>query len=253
MRHYIFDSVFFWFLVCHAGPVAAQIVNVLSESNAALENGFSGHGELSFEQRRDASSYRIVTASMQNYMRQQDHVVMFLLSRDYGEQNDELFSNSSFAHLRYRYLWTPSWEWEWFAQFDKNPFRRLSSRRLIGTGPKYKVNGGQNLDVSLGFALMREFEIYEGEIPDEDRYRWSIALQTGYQYDDRLSLQLAGYYQPETANLKNARVSGTAAMVFSIKQGVEFKLSYQSSRDATPPSGVPKIQSKLTNSLVYHY
>ncbi|MFC1610533.1 DUF481 domain-containing protein [Myxococcota bacterium] len=143
------------------------------------------------------------TASLSAAYRKDKHLVFFMASNQYGTNDDVVYINRTFEHIRYRRTLLEWLSVEGFGQHALDEFRHLKARTVLGGGPRFTVNPIDGIEVSLGTAYMVEYEVFspfegwEHATPKpEINHRWSSYIQIGYQIQEDLSIHHTTYAQP---------------------------------------------------------
>jgi len=239
-----------------------QIVNVSQVANRDVKEGFSLTADLSWERKLGNSDLSVFAAKATAFYRFSEHMFVMILDREYGVQNQAAFSDRSFQHLRYRYQWQPFIALESFLQHDRNQFRRLDSRTLIGAGPRFALLITESQQLHLGIAPMKEIEIYEADsaLTDEplitkreENIRLSMSLGYRLSLSDQLSLSNTGYWQPLAKDHDNYRVLNDASLTLNITKLLALRFSGMVTHDSNPPPGIRKTDHQYKNSIVLNF
>lgn len=245
-----------------ASKSLAQIVNVAQVANREVEEGFSMTADISWERRFGNVDLSNLGGNVKGFFRHQDHLLILMLEREYGIQNEASYTDRSFQHLRYRYQIMPSMTWELFLQHDRNQFRRLASRSLIGSGPRFRVLHGESQQLFLGVAPMYEVEEFEevstlSEEPlieaKREQLRVSVSLSYSLQLAPNLIFSNTGYWQPIARDPDKSRLLNDAALTIQVTEMLGFRLTATVTHDANPPAGVRKTDQSYKNAIVVKF
>lgn len=250
------------YLIIYSQPASAQIVNVAQLVDQEVREGFSLSTELSWERRLGNSDLSTLAGKATTYFRHSDHLLILILDREYGIQNQETFIDRSFQHLRYRYQFSDWVEVESFIQHDRNRFRRLASRSLIGAGPRFAlVQTDQHL-LYLGIAPMYESEEFETDsfVSDaplvrrtENNVRISSSLSYRFQLADHVIFGNTAYWQPIIDEQDRYRLLNDTSLTLHITKRLGLGFSATLTHDTDPPAGVRRTDHHYKNSLIINF
>ncbi|MFW7380744.1 MAG: DUF481 domain-containing protein [Oligoflexus sp.] len=239
-----------------------QIVNVAQIANRDVKEGFSLSTDLSWERKQGNIDLSVLTAKATSFYRHSDHLLLLILEREYGVQNSSALSDRAFQHLRYRYQWLERVTLETFAQHDRNQFRRLKSRTLIGAGPRFQILATENHLLHLGLAPMKEIEVFEeaSTLTDEplvskrqEDIRLSLSLGYHFNLAENLSFSNTGYWQPLADDLDIYRLLNDAALTIQITEILALRFSATLTHDTNPPPGIRQTDHHYKNALVINF
>lgn len=143
---------------------------------------------------------------------------------------------------------------EVFAQVEHDRFRRLTFRKLLGTGPRFALMQGEPLAAYLGTAYMLESETLDVQAGSGDdsaplAHRSSSYLSLLAQPDDRVTLVSTTYFQPRFDEPSDYRVLSVTAAKFAISKLLTAGLTFTLRYDSEPPTGVQRTDAELNNTL----
>jgi putative salt-induced outer membrane protein YdiY len=232
-----------------AAPVArAQIVNTLrafpdSLGWAAALEGFlavsSGNSEY-FEFDLDgAVQYRSAR-----------HRVRTLGAHSRREAEGTDIARNTLAHLRHNYQLCRRVATVAFVQAQRNPFRRVERRTLLGGGLRLDVFARTSFQAAVGATVMREVE----ELTDDDRGALARARMSYFasvlgQPRAGVQVDLVTFYQPLAGDYADARAYVAASLRVDIVGGLYFAAAYDLVHDADPPAGVAPTDQRVRSGL----
>lgn len=240
----------------------AQIVNVqplLAKSDEL--QGFSISVEGSADIRRGNVNLLALSANTSAQYRAGRHLFFAMVRGDFSEKDGEPFVNRDLEHLRYRVrLGGPQspFAWEAFAQHDRDAFRRLALRMLLGSGPRVRLNPWKDFSAAVGAAYMFEYEELAGG-PEADAgneyvdHRLSTYLVLQAQVTRLISLGETMYLQPRLDQWRDIRVLNEASLLTQATTNFSVKVALTSAYDSQPPIGVAPLDSTMKASFLVSF
>ncbi len=190
-------------------------------------------------------------------VRTRRHLLIAHATGDYAEFNQERVVEKAFAHLRYNVeLAKWSW-WEVFAQLERDAFRSIQDRELVGTGPRVGWRGDAH-GLFVGTAWMLENTRWDRPLAGEtDRqylvHRWSSYLSARDQLGEPITFGATVYLQPRFDDPSDYRALVTLGLEFEITEvlhtGIETTVRYES----RVPSGVNRADGTFNNYLAVSF
>jgi len=234
----------------------AQIVNVQPLIGGDVEKqGLSLTFEGAADLRRGNTDLTSLSGSAVGQYRAGRHLVFLLARGDFGENADVPFMNKDLEHARYRIDFLGPLSWEAFVQHDRDEFRRLALRALVGTGPRIHLVRWKIFEAALGTAYMLEHErLGGGDQPDAGEttlaHRLSSYVVLSTSASENLQLSTTMYLQPRLDRLRDVRVLNESSLLSKATKHLALKLALTSAFDAEPPAGVRSLDSALKASLL---
>jgi hypothetical protein len=242
-----------------AVPAAAQIVNV--QPLIAGQDGKDGV-TLVVEGSADVRSgnTRLVSLSASGLceVRRGRHLLFFLARGDFAEKSGDPFVSKDLEHLRYRISLAGPLEAETFVQHDRDDFRRLALRVLVGAGPRLHLRPFTGFEAAVGAAVMLEHErLGGGDAPDagteNDDFRLSTYLFLSTELAPRLKLGNTIYVQPRLDHFEDVRVFNELSLLAKATDHVAVKVTFTSAFDSVPPEGVSPLDTTLKGALQVNF
>ncbi|MCA9596528.1 MAG: DUF481 domain-containing protein [Myxococcales bacterium] len=236
-----------------ARPAAAQ-VNVEPMRAKLEDDGLGGSVDARFAGRLGNSEGLTAGGDALIGGRSEPHFGFLALNGDYSRLNGSVQLARYFAHARYNFTLATRWWWEVFAQVEHDRFRRLTFRKLLGTGPRFALMQGEPLAAYLGTAYMLESETLDVQAGSGDdsaplAHRSSSYLSLLAQPDDRVTLVSTTYFQPRFDEPSDYRVLSVTAAKFAISKLLTAGLTFTLRYDSEPPTGVQRTDAELNNTL----
>jgi hypothetical protein len=233
-------------------PVDAQ-VNIEPLRHQIEEQGKGGRVAVSLSALRGNVDKLALSGSGLAGVRVHGHLVLLNATGDYTQFNQQRVVEKAFAHLRYNaqiesWLW-----WELFAQAERDAFRSIRDRELMGTGPRVGWRGKAH-GLFLGTAWMLENTRRDRPLPGESggQYlvnRWSSYLSARDRLGEQISFGATLYLQPRFADFDDYRALVAVGLEFEvtdvIRTGVETSVRYES----RVPAGVARADGAFNNYL----
>lgn len=169
---------------------------------------------------------------------------------DYSIANEEDLSNSGLIHFRYNRKLSARFKLEAFTQYQYNKILGIENRRLIGFGPRYKVNKSKVMVFYIGTLLMREFEKASDNLKTMSYQRLSNYLSLSYKNKAKtLEFTSVVYYQPNINYWIDYRLSSQTTIAFNITSKLQFINSLSYGYDSFSPTNISKQNIILSNGI----
>ncbi|WP_437731520.1 DUF481 domain-containing protein [Sorangium sp. So ce1335] len=238
-----------------ASPAGAQIVNVhpLVAANGG-KDGLAVTVEGSADIRTGNTRLTALSGSTIAGYRAGRHQVFLMARAEFSEENGDPIVDKDLEHLRYRISITGPLEAEAFVQHDRDDFRRLALRALVGAGPRLRVAPFQGFEAAASVALMIEHEqLASGPEPDAGARvtdaRLSAYLVLSSSVTPHLKLGNTFYVQPRLDRPGDVRVLSETSILATATKHLSLKMSFGSAYDAAPPAGVAPLDAALKSTL----
>jgi len=181
-----------------------------------------------------------------------------LLGYQYGESNSVRSVNKSFIHYRYIYHLNNDYDWELFAQLEKNEFTRLSYRGLLGTGLRYSLARSEQHHAFLGFGVFHSKEKTEqtaGLTDDgvEEFARANFYFLSKYTVKPSFSFSNAVYYQPRISRSSDYRALLESKFDFKINEKLSFRVKLDVEHDSEPSQSIESTDVSYMTGLVFSF
>jgi len=154
-------------------------------------------------------------------------------------------------HLRYRYSMSQQLDMEVFLQNARDPFKRINSRKLAGTGPRYQLHS--NYPIFLGVAFMKEEESISANAAQQaelrNYMRASVSINAKFHWDEKLSLDTSAYWQPSSINNRNYRFINESGLDIKLFDRLSWRVVFQTSYDSEPAELVRKFDQKIEQAI----
>ncbi len=235
------------------GSASAQ-VNVEPMRAKLKDNGLGGSVDARFAGRTGNSEGLTAGGDALLGGRSEPHFAFISANGDYSRLDGSVQLARYFAHARYNYTLASRWWWELFGQIEHDRFRRLTFRKLVGSGPRFGVLTDKSLSVYLGTAYMLEAETLDVQTGSGDddstlAHRSSNYLALLAQPDDRVTLVSTTYFQPRFDEPSDYRFFSVSAAQFAITKLLTASVTFTLRFDSEPPTGVKRTDAEINNAL----
>ncbi|WP_438023660.1 DUF481 domain-containing protein [Sorangium sp. So ce233] len=238
-----------------ASSAGAQIVNVhpLIAANGG-KDGLAVAVEGSADVRTGNTRLVALSGSAIAGYRAGRHQAFLMTRAEFSEENGDPIVNKDLEHLRYRLTLTGPLEAEAFVQHDRDDFRRLALRALVGAGPRLRVAPFEGFEAAAGVAFMLEHEqLGSGDEPDAGEKvtdaRLSAHLVLASSVTPHLKLGNTFYLQPRLDRPGDVRVLSETSLLATATKHLSIKMAFGSAYDAEPPAGVAPLDATLKSTL----
>ncbi|MCC7521361.1 MAG: DUF481 domain-containing protein [Flavobacteriaceae bacterium] len=230
----------------------AQIINVESKRMITDTIGWSGSAELSLELNKSVNELFKVNNQIHVQYKTHKHLILFLNTIGFDRVDGTDFINNGTQHLRFNYKIKPHLTYEAFMQNQYNSVSKITYRRLVGTGLRWKMSDLERYKMYLGSLIMFENEKNKGEtVVLQHDWRNSSYFSFTFKFTEHTQLVSTTYLQPRLDFLKDYRVSHQSVLNLKISKKLGFNATFTYNFDAYPVNGIPKEEYKLTNGLTY--
>ncbi|WP_437808838.1 DUF481 domain-containing protein [Sorangium sp. So ce1078] len=238
-----------------SSAAGAQIVNVqpLIAANGG-KDGLAVSVEGSADVRTGNTRLVALSGSAIAGYRAGRHQVFAMARAEFSEEAGDPIVNKDLEHLRYRLTLTGPLEAEAFVQHDRDDFRRLALRALVGAGPRLRVAPFEGFEAAVGAALMLEHEqLASGPEPDAGERvsdaRLSAYLILATSVTPHLKLGNTFYLQPRLDRPGDVRVLSETSLLATATKHLAIKMALASAYDTEPPAGVIPLDATLKSTL----
>lgn len=236
MRLVLLTTLFL--VLCGTSPLQAQIVNTLG-GWSEKESGWSGRIGLTGDLSGGNTDVKSVAAAARVQWQQEKNLVRLLGSFKMENAEGARVKEESMGHLRIiRHLKTRIAPFA-FSQLQRNPFKRLETRWLLGAGAEFDISPQETWTLTVGASPMLELEkIQDSPGEGETRGRFSSFLRVAVPLRSEASFHAIGFYQPRLAEPTDFRSSLIASLELPIVGPLNFLTLGSWEHDDLPPEGV---------------
>ena len=184
-----------------------------------------------------------------------DHLWLLTANYDLAKAEKQDFVNSFYIHGRYNYKLTKWLRWEAFVQHQINEPLGIASRKIVGTGPRFKVRIGKDADIYIASAYMYEDEKTTSPaslVLKDGRSSNYISLNIRFP-KVKGSLISTSYYQPLYRDLSDHRIMNDTRLSFRVAEKIQVYTNFSCFFDSKPPPGIRKSTLNLEQGFGFSF
>jgi putative salt-induced outer membrane protein YdiY len=240
--------------------VASAIVNI--ESMRVETEGEGVSGSFSLTANGTSGNSDTSNAGLGAYIQNKrgERTDFAILTYNYGSSDGEKNVDRTLVHLRHVQGFAPRRAWEAFAQWQKDEFKRLSHRELIGGGLRWDLNHSRKADSRLyiGAGAFYESERLDQRAGTTDAgtdttVRGNFYLSLQQPLNEHATLASTTYFQPSLEHVSDRRFVEQGVLFFEINESTRIKISVDVSYDSEPPQDVKKTDVTYTTGIDYSF
>lgn len=189
-----------------------------------------------------------------NAYRTEKREFLMLMSYEYGSSLGVKNSNKGSFHIREARSFEHFPTLELFAQYQFDEFKRLRSRRLLGTGLREAIVEQESFSLFGGFGAFYEWEELK-DLLDENQLRSNLYLSLLYKSDQegRFGASLILYFQPSFRATEDNRLIIDSGLSFRITKSLSYVMNVGLSRDTRPPPNVRRTDITYLTGITWSY
>jgi hypothetical protein len=234
-------------------PVHAQ-VNIERLRRSRDTDGFVGTAAANVTAR--TGNVRLVLLSLEgrmDYVRPQ-WLAFVIGNTDVGWQAGRRFSNAGLVHVRVNRHASDVVSVETFGQVDYDKSRLLTSRAVIGGGPRVSLETSDSWRLAAGTGYMYERERLD--LPADATHpsatnvsRWTNYLSVHFRDGERLSIAGTFYAQPRFDAFDDVRALTDVRLGVQLVGSLSLTVTSRMRYDSRPPDGVADLDTAITTGL----
>jgi hypothetical protein len=246
-------TVLFALTLIGVAPVHAQ-VNIERLRRGRDTDGFVGTAAANVTAR--TGNVRLVLLSVEGRM---DYItprwLAFVIGNtDVGWQAGRRFSNAGLVHLRVNREVSEVLSLESFGQVDYDKSRRLTSRAVIGGGPRLSLETSEAWRLAVGTGYMFERERLDlaadaTHPAATDASRWTNYLSIHFRDGERLSVAGTFYAQPRFDAFDDVRALADVRLGVQLVGSLSLTVTTRMRYDSRPPDGIADLDTAITTGL----
>jgi putative salt-induced outer membrane protein YdiY len=225
-------------------PSAASAQTILNVERLQPEDVLGWHTSVqgAFSAARGNSRYLDVTGGVVVGRRTPPHWLRLFTGMDYRSDDGDRSAHERFAHLRYGYEISRTWQTFHFVQAQRNHALLLRERTLVGSGIRRTLFRTERTLADLGTGAMYERELLDpdqaGADDDLDARVWRMANLgvVTHRFREGLRLIGVGYFQPDLADLGDYRALSDLSLLIALGPHVDLALRFEWRHDSRPPA-----------------
>ena len=239
------------FLITCAFTLEAQVVNIERKRIATDTTGWFGSANLSFAGSKTTKSILSLFAGGLLEYKPKSNKDLWLLISEFSliSGDNEKFSNSGFAHVRYNRKLNETFRWEFFTQIQYNGLTKIDTRALGGTGVRIKLTQSEQAKFYLGIAWMYEYE----KLLEPEDYNYDNRLSSYFTFtllpEESVSFTSTTYVQPKFADFSDYRLTNETNLTLGVTKKLNLSVTFKYNYDVAPPEGVPTSTYYFINGL----
>jgi putative salt-induced outer membrane protein YdiY len=206
----------------------------------------------SYSTKSGNSDVSTTSISLKNTFYNIDSANMILIDYEYGKSNGSTNTDNTFMHLRHiRTTSDKAINYEIFLQAQKDTFRSIESRYLMGIGSRYKVHLENDSKIFFGLG------VFSTKL-DEDNVKSNFESLNSYiSYNHKLdngnTLTYNGYFQPRLDDANDYHISQKAQLSFDISRSMKLVVSLNHTYDSEPAVGINKSDLSTKTGISYKF
>ena len=176
-----------------------------------------------------------------------------VLSGDYTRLNGVVSVAKWFAHARHNYDLFGWLLWEAYGQVESDRFRRVTLRQLVGTGPRFVLHRGEELELFYGGSYMYEHTKLDSRDPAAadggSAHRFSNYLALTLRAHERIALSSVTYVQPRFDEPSDFAMLTVNTAAFTITDLLRSRIDVTARYDSVKPFDVRATDLELKSAL----
>jgi len=231
----------------------SQIVNIESARMQSDTTGWMGNAGASFELTKNTQ--QVFSADADAHVQYKSKKSLYLLLGSYGflkAAGTSLIDNT-FLHFRYNYKINTLVRWEAFTQVQKNVITGISSRFLIGTGPRFKLLSTKLIRLYAASLLMYEREDETVSNTIQNNIRNSSYVSFTLTPNKQVEIISTSFFQPLLNNWNDYRLLNQVSIRVKAAKKLALALKWNYLNDSKPVAGVPSVNYSLSTGINYEF
>ena len=231
----------------------AQIVNIESARMQSDTTGWMGNAGASLALTKNTQ--QVFSSDVDAHVQYKSKKSLYLLLGSYGflkAAGTNLIDNS-FFHFRYNYKLNAIVRWEAFTQVQKNVITGISSRFLIGTGPRFKIFSTKLIRLYAASLLMYEREAETVNDVIQNNVRSSSYISFTITPNKQVEIISTSFFQPLINNWNDYRILNQVSLRVKAAKKIGLKVKWNYLNDSRPVAGVPSVNYSLSTGIDYEF
>lgn len=181
------------------------------------------------------------------------HTGFLAASGDYVRLNHVVSVAKWFGHIRHNYRLMKALWWEEFAQLESDRFRRVTSRRLLGTGLRVQLFDSEAFEVFYGVGYLNEHSDLAsrqaGNASEGTAHRFGNYAAVTLRAHRRIVFTAVSYFQPRFDAPSDLKILMVTQAAFAIAGRLHSRMDATLRYDSVGPADVYRADLELKNSL----
>ena len=201
-------------------------VNIESIRGNSKSKGLYGEVQTSLELQKGNVNAKSYSINQILHYKNKNHHVLFKSSANKGYQDESLFRNNAFFHIRYTNMFFKHLGYEVFSQTEYDEFKDLKIRQLNGSGLRLEFNTYDNvIKIAIGTGLMLDYEKLTYESTTHARSTSYASITKSFDTEGSNLITAVTYYQPLLFNYKDYRINNEINLRSSMIKSKEYSLN----------------------------
>jgi len=231
----------------------AQIVNIESARMQSDTTGWMGNASASFALTKNTQKVFSADADAHVQYKSKRSLWLLLGSYDFLKASGSSLIDNTFLHFRYNYKLNPIIRWEAFTQIQKNVITGISSRFLIGTGPRFKVLSNKLIRLYAASLLMYEREDETVSDIIQNNARSSSYVSFTITPNKQVEIISTSFFQPMLNNWNDYRLLNQVSIRVKAAKKLALAVKWNYLNDSRPVAGVPSVNYSLSTGINYEF
>lgn len=231
----------------------SQIVNIESARMQSDTTGWMGNAGASLALTKNTQ--QVFSSDVDAHLQYKSKKSLYLILGSYGflkGAGTNLIDNT-FLHLRYNYKLNSILRWEAFTQVQKNVITGMSSRFLIGTGPRFKILSNKLIRLYAASLLMYEREDQTVTDIIQNNARSSSYVSFTITPNKQVEIISTSFFQPLLNNWNDYRLLNQVTIRVKAAKKLGLKVEWNYLNDSRPVAGVPSVNYSLSTGIDYEF
>lgn len=231
----------------------AQIVNIESARMQSDTTGWLGNVGASFSLTKNTQE--VFSSDLDAHVQYKSPKSLYLVLGSYGflkGAGTRLIDNT-FLHFRYNYKLNRLLRWEAFTQVQQNVITGISSRFLIGTGPRFKLRSTKLIRLYAASLLMYEREEETLNNITHSNIRNSSYVSFTITPNKQVEIISTSFFQPLLDNWNDYRFLNQVSVRVKAGKKLGLKLKWNYLNDSRPVKGIPAVNYNLSTGVDYEF
>lgn len=227
------------------GVVSIEPVEVQEEANRSFEQGLSFGTKSGNVEELNLK----LASSLKEYHK--GYVNTLFLTYEYKEVNSVKNTNALLVHLRHIHALRPKkLDVELFTQLEKDDFRKITSKTLLGSNIRYKFRN-KKLDAFVGVGL------FQAWLNEADQHTSFSALNSyvalSYPFSQTTSLTYKLYFQPRLKQMDDYNIYQKAQLQLKMTNQLTLLVEILHTFDSKPSASIKQSDIVQTTGLSYRF
>jgi hypothetical protein len=230
-----------------------QIVNIESARMQSDTTGWMGNASAALALTKNTE--QVFSSEVDAHVQYKSRKSLYLLLGSYGflkAAGTNLIDNS-FFHFRYNYKLNSVVRWEVFTQVQKNAVTGISSRFLIGTGPRFKIFSNKLIRLYAASLLMYEREDETNSDIIQNNARSSSYVSFTITPNKQVEIISTSFFQPLLNNWNDYRILNQVSIRVKAAKKIALQVKWNYLNDSRPVTGVPSVNYSLSTGVNYEF